>query len=58
MPGRTREDSGEFRNGCPIRIPPLSMVNSRIALSCAAPRIFSTVSPRFISPNIPRTATG
>jgi hypothetical protein len=33
-------------------MPPLSMVNSRMSLSCMEPRILSTVMPRFISPNV------
>ena len=33
-------------------MPLLSIVNSRMRLSCIEPRIFNTVSPRFISPNI------
>jgi hypothetical protein len=33
-------------------MPPPSILNSRMSLSCDDPRIFSTVRPRFISPNI------
>ena len=41
-----------FRNGRPTCMPLRSIVNSRIALSWTEPRIFSTVRPRFMSPNI------